>query len=121
MHRPYLVILAEAPHALQHHGGCLIADGAVGRVHDGRGGLLDQVNGALVGGLVQHVLDQRLQLGKPDAAGHALAAGLGMAQPQKVQRHVHRAQPGLAGADAPAHIQVQAAQYGLGLAGGLNS
>ena len=116
-----LIVLAEAPNAQQHHIGCFEADGAVRRVGNDPGGALNEVDGLQGGGAVQHLLNEYGQLAQPDAAGHALAAGLGMAQPQKVQRHVHRAQPGLAGADAPAHIPVQAAQYGLGLAGGLNS
>ena len=51
-----------------------------------------------------------------DAAGDAFAADLGVAQPQKVQRHVHRTQPGLAGIDAPAHVLVQDAQCGESMA-----
>ena len=102
-----LIILAEAAHALQYHGGGLVADGAVGRVHDGGGRLLDQVDGGFVGVLVQHAFQQRFQLRKPDAAGDAFAAGLRVAQPQKVECQVHRAQPRRVGGDAVAHIAAQ--------------
>ena len=109
-----LVVLPEAPHPAQHHMGGLIADGAVGGVGDHLGGALDQVDGLRRGGAVQHLLDQLRQLAQADPAGHALSAGLGMAQAQEVQGHVHRAQTRLAGADPPPHVPVQAAQHRLG-------
>ena len=102
-----LVVLPEAPHAPEHHVGRLIADGTVGGVGDHLGGALDEVDGLHGGGAVQHLLDEHRQLAQAHPAGHALAAGLGVAQPQKVQGHVHRTKPRLAGADAPAHVPVQ--------------
>ena len=55
-------------------------------------------------GTVQNPFDEYRQLAQTDPAGGALAAGLRMTQPQKVQRHIHRAQPRLAGVDPPLHI-----------------
>ena len=110
----FLVVLPKAPHPPEHHVGRLIADGTVGGVGDHLGGALNEV------GAVQHLLDEYCQLAQAHPAGHALAAGLGMAQPQEVQGHVHRTKPRLAGADAPAHVPVQVVQYRLGPVGDLN-
>ena len=115
-----LVVLPEAPHPPEHHVGRLIADGTVGGVGDHLGGALDEVDGLHGGGAVQHLLDEHRQLAQANPAGHALAAGLGVAQPQEVQGHVHRTKPRLAGADAPAHVPVQVVQYRLGPVGDLN-
>lgn len=43
------------------------------------GGAFDKVHGLQGGSAVQHLLNEHCQLTQPDAAGHALAAGLGMA------------------------------------------
>ena len=84
-----LVVVPEALQTVQHKPCRVPADGAVGGVHDGAGGLLDNGDGAHVGGAVQHRVDELAQLPQTDAAGHALAAGLGVAQLQKRQRHIH--------------------------------
>ena len=115
-----LIVLPEAPHPPQHHVGGLIADGAVGGVGDHLGGALDQADGFQGGGAVQDLLDEHRQLPQPHPAGDAFAAGLGVAEAQKVQGHVHRAQPRLTGADAPPHVPVQIVQHGLGPVGDLN-
>ena len=74
-----LIVLAEAPNAQQHHIGCFEADGAVRRVGNDLGGAFDKIHGLQGGSAVQHLLNEHCQLTQPDAAGHALAAGLGMA------------------------------------------
>ena len=79
MQHVLLVIFPEAPYPLQHHMGSLIADGAVRRVGNDLGGAFDKVHGLQGGSAVQHLLNEHCQLTQPDAAGPALAAGLGMA------------------------------------------
>ena len=108
-----LIVLPEATDALEHHVGPLVADGAVGGIGDDLGGALDQVDGLQGGGAVQHLLDQVSQLVQAHAAGHALAAGLGVAQAQIVQGNVHRTQARGAGTDPPLHVPVESAQDGL--------
>ena len=76
----FLIILPEPAHTLQHHGGGLVTDGAVCGIHDGGGRLLNQVDGSFRCSLVQNAFQQGFQLGKSDAAGNTLAAGLRMAQ-----------------------------------------
>ena len=93
--------------------GPLVTDGAVGGIGDDLGGALDQIDGLQSGGAVQHLLQQDRQLVQAHAAGHALAAGLCMAQTQVVQGNVHRTQTGGTGADSPFHIPVEPAQDGL--------
>ena len=110
----FLIVLPEAPNTLEHHMGRLITDGAVSAVGNNLCGTLDEVNGLQRGGAVKHLLDEHSELAQTHPAGHALAAGLGMAQPQEIQGHIHRTQARLAGADAPPHVPVQAAQNSLG-------
>ena len=71
-------------------------------------------------GLVENALDQRLQLGQADAAGHTLAAGLGVAQAQKIQRHIHRAEPRRVGGDAVPHVAAEVVDHLLGAVRGLD-
>ena len=68
--------------------GGLVADGTVGGVGNNLGGVLDEVDVRHRGGTVQYPLDEDRQLAQPHPAGHALAAGLGVAQPQEVQGHI---------------------------------
>ena len=102
-----LIVLTETAHPFKHHRGGLVADRTVGRIGNGGGGGLNQVNRAFGGGLVKHALDQGFQLGKPYAAGHTLAAGLGVAQAQKIQRQIHRAEPRRVGRHAVPHIAAE--------------
>ena len=107
------VIVAEALHTLQDHARGLVADRAVCRILNDTGGFLDQVDGLERGGRVEHFLQQGGQLPEPDAAGHALATGLCVAQAQEGERHIDRAEPRRAGADAVFHVAVQAFDNGL--------
>ena len=109
----FFVILAEAAHTFEHHVSGLVADGAVGRIGDHLGGILDQVDGGKVGRAVEHLLDEHSQLRKAHAAGHTLAAGLRVAQAQKIQGHIHRAQAHRACTDAAVHILMQVSQNRL--------
>ena len=86
-----LIVVPEAVQTVQHQPGRIPADGTVGGVHDGAGRLFDDGDGTHVGGAVQHCGDELTQLSQTDTAGYALAAGLGVAQLQKRQRHIHGA------------------------------
>ena len=114
------VLLVVIPETLQSHQdqvGGINADGAVRRVHDDLGGILYTAENADLRLTVQHLPDHVGELGKTDTAGYALAAGLGLAQVQKVQGHIHGAQARGAGSDPPLHIAVQLFHHGLGSAG----
>ena len=115
-----LVVVPEAPQAHENQIGRVDADGAVRGVHNHLGGALNAVENLHAGLAVQHLADHVGQLGQPHPARHALAAGLGTAEVQKIQRHVHRAQTRGAGGDPPLHVPVQLLHHGLGLAGGLD-
>ena len=115
-----LVVVAEALQSVQHQPGRIAADGAVGGVQRGTGGLFDDVDSAHVGGAVQHRGDELAQLPQTDAAGHALAAGLCVAQMQERQRHVHGAQTRGTGGDAALYIAVEVIYHGLRAAGTLD-
>ena len=80
-----LIVLPKALHALEHHAGRLIADGAVRRIGDDLGGALNQVDGFQRGSAIQHLFNQHGQLPQAHAARHTLAAGLGVTQAQEVQ------------------------------------
>ena len=82
--------------------------------------VLDDADGVHVGGAVQHLGNELGQLAQADAAGNALAAGLGVAQLQKRQRHFHRAQARRAGGDPALHIAVKTLYHGLSPAGGFD-
>ena len=114
-----LVVVPEALQTHEHQLGRVNTDGAVRRVHDDLGGFLNPPEDAQIGLPVQHLPDHVGELGQPDAAGHAFAAGLGPAEVQEIQGHVHRAQPRRAGRDAPLHIPIELFHHRLGLAGGL--
>ena len=114
------IVIPEADDAPQHHVGSLKADGAVGGVFDGPGGALDQVDGVQGSFAVQHIFQQLAQSSQADTAGHAFAAGLGMAHFQKGCGKVHRAQSRRAGDDAPLHIPVKPLYHLLGSVGGVD-
>ena len=115
-----LIVVPEALQAIHHQAGGVPADGAVGGIHNAAGGFLDDADGVHIGGAVQHLGNELGQLPQTDAAGHALAAGLGVAQLQKRQRHFHRAQARRAGGDPALHIAVEALYHGLSPAGGFD-
>jgi hypothetical protein len=115
-----LVIVPETVQTVQHQPRRVPSDGAVGGVHNGAGRLFDDVDGAQVGGAVQHRFDELAQLPQTDAAGHALAAGLGVAQRQKRQRHVHGTQARRTGGDAALHVAVEVIHHRLCAAGTLD-
>ena len=115
-----LIVIPEALQAHENQVGGVNADGAVRRVHDDLGSGLDPVQDLQLGLALQHLPDHVGKLGQADAAGHALAAGLGLAQVQEIQRHVHRAQARRAGGDPPLHVPVQLLHHGLCLAGHLH-
>ena len=116
------VLLKIVPEALESHQdqvGRVNADGAVRRVHDDLGGGFDPAENVDLRLAVQHLLNHAGELGESNAAGNAFAAGLCLAQPQEIQRHVHRAQARGAGGDPPLHVAVELFHNGLSLAGGL--
>ena len=115
-----LVIVPEALEAHEDQAGGVGADGAVRRVHNDLGGFLNPPEDAQIRLPVQHLPDHVGQLGQSDAAGHALAAGLGPAEVQEIQGHVHGAEARRAGRDAPLHVPVELLHHRLGLAGGLH-
>ncbi len=83
-----------------------IADGAVGALENGIGRLADEVDG--VGGApsVQHLVQQPLELVEADAAGNALAAGLGEAHGDEAEREVNGTHARGAGGQTARHIAV---------------
>ena len=88
------VLLIIIPEALQpvHHQACRVpADGAICRVDNGSSCLLNGNQGAHGGCAGKNLLQEQSQLPQADAAGHTLAAALGMAEPQEAQRHIYRA------------------------------
>ena len=60
------------------------------------------------------------QLAKSNAAGHAFAARLRVAQLQKCQRHIDRTQARRTGRDPAFHVLVKVVNDRLGLAGGFD-
>ena len=81
--RMLLIVVPEALEPHQHQLCGVDADGAVRGVHDGLGGVFDPVENADIRLAVQHLPQHLGQLAQADPAGHALAAGLGVAQPRK--------------------------------------
>lgn len=64
---------------------------------------------------------QRGKLAESNAAGHAFAARLRVAQLQKCQRHIDRTQARGAGRDPAFHVLVEAVDDRLGLACGFDT
>ena len=109
------IIVPEALHALQHHPGCLRADGTVcGIINAGRR-LLDGLQCAHVRTAVHHPLNEPLQLGQTHPAGHTFAAGLGMAEMQKGLRQIHGAESRLGSLNPPLQILVKLFHSLLGI------
>ena len=94
--------------------GGVLADGAGGGLLNGAGGVLNDLHVPGLGPTVQHIGQKGGELGQPYPAGDALAAGLGVAQVEEVQRHVHRAQAGGGGGDPALHIVVELIHHHLG-------
>ena len=112
-----LIVIPEALQPVQHQPRRVASDGAVGGVQDAAGRLLDNGDGIHRPRAVQHGGDELAELSQADAAGHALAAGLGVAQLQKRQGHIHRAQARRTGGDTALHIAVEVIHHRLGAAG----
>ena len=115
-----LVVVPEALQAVHHQPGSVPSDGAVGGVYDGARRLFNGNQGAHGGGAGKHLLQEQGKLAQANAAGHALAAALGMAQAQEAQRHIHRAQARGAGGNASLHITVKIFYHSFSPAGRLD-
>ena len=116
----FLIVVPDAVEARQHQLGGVDADGAVRGGHDYLRRVLDQLEDVQGRPSVQDLVEQVRQLSQAHPAGHAFPAGLGMAEVQKVQRHINRAQARRAGLDPVLHAAVQMFHHHLGLAGGFN-
>ena len=101
-------VVAEAAHAFEHHTGGFLSDGAVRGEVDALGRSLDGVDGAHVGAAVQHGIEKFFQTAEADAAGHALAARLRVADVQERNGQIDRTQFGRTGLNAALHVLVQA-------------
>ena len=101
-------VVAEAAHALEHHAGGFLPDGAVRSEVDALGRPLDGVDGAHVGAAVQNGIEKFFQTAEADAAGNALAARLRVADVQKRNGQIDRTQFGRTGLNAAFHVLVQA-------------
>ena len=115
-----LVVVPEALEPHQHQLGGVDADGAVGSIHNGLGRAFNPVENPDIGLSVQHLPQHLGQLSQTDPAGHALAAGLGVAQLQEIQSHVNGTQARRAGGDPMLHVPVELIHHRLGLAGSLD-
>ena len=115
-----LIILAEAANPLQNHVCRFIANRTACGIGNHLCGTLNYVNGFHGCGTVKHLLDQHLQLSQTNAAGHTFPTGLRMAQPQVIQRHIHRTQSVGTGTNAALHIPMQTIQDILGAPGRFN-
>gem|GEM_PF-5714629 len=93
---------------------------AICRVDNGSSCLLNGNQGAHGGCAGKNLLQEQGQLPQADAAGHTLAAALGMAEPQEAQRHIYRAKPRRAGGNPPFYITIEILHHSLGPAGRLD-
>ena len=114
------IVVPEALQAVYYQPGGVTSDGAVGGVDDAAGRLFNDGQRGHIGLAVQHQLDQLGQLSQADTAGYALAAGLGMAQLQKGQRHIHRTQTGRRRRDTALYVTVEVIHHSLRFAGGFD-
>ena len=101
------VLVVEALEAAQHHRRGLPADGAVRGILDVARQTLDVRKRLHRAAALKHVGQIGFQLPQPDAAGHALAAGLCVAKAEEIQRQIDRTKPGRAGDNATLEILVQ--------------
>ena len=108
------VVVGKALQAVEHQPGGVLPDGAGGGLLNGAGGVGDDLHVPGLGPAVQHIGQKCGELGQPYPAGDALAAGLGVAQVQEVQRHVHRAQARRRGGNPALHIVVELLHHHLG-------
>ena len=114
------IIVPEALKAAQDQLRRVAADGAVGRGDDGARRFFDGVDGQHRTSTVEHLPHQYAQLAKSNAAGHAFAARLRVAQLQKCQRHIDGTQARRTGRDPAFHVLVEAVNDRLGLACGFD-
>ncbi len=116
-----LVVVPEALQPVQHQSGGVAPDGAVGGVHDGPGGFLDNGQGAHVAVPSSTVAISLLSCPRPMRQGTHLPQDWAWHSCRNDQGHIHRAQPRRAGGDAPLHVAVEIVHHGLGAAGVLMS
>ena len=114
------IVVPEALKAAQDQLRCVASDGAVSRGDDGPRRFFDGVDGQHGARSVEHLPHQRGKLAESNAAGHAFAARLRVAQLQKCQRHIDRTQARGAGRDPAFHVLVEAVDDRLGLACGFD-
>ena len=108
------VVVGKAADAVEHQLGGVLTDGAGGTFFNRAGGVLDDFHMSGLGPAIQHIRQQDRQLGEAYPAGHAFAAGLGMTQVQKVQRHIHRTESRRRGGDPALHVVVELLHHHLG-------
>ena len=114
------IVVPEALKAAQDQLRCVASDGAVSRGDDGPRRFFNGVDGQHGACSVEHLPHQRGKLAESNAAGHAFAARLRVAQLQKCQRHIDRTQARGAGRDPAFHVLVEAVDNRLGLACGFD-
>jgi len=114
------IVVPEALKAAQDQLRCVASDGAVSRGDDGPRRFFDGVDGQHGARSVEHLPHQYAQLAKSNAAGHAFAARLRVAQLQKCQRHIDRTKSRRTGRDPALHILVQPVNDRLRLARGFD-
>ena len=86
------IVLTAVEHALKHHACRFIAYGAVCRLHDGSGSILNDIDGSVISLAVKYRCEELVELHKPDAAGRTLSAGLGMAHLHEYPCDIYRAE-----------------------------
>ena len=108
------VVVPEALQSLEHQSGSVVADGTGGGAFDGPRGLLQHLQVLHLPSPLQDLSHQGGELSQADAAGHALPAGLGVAEVQKIAGHVDGAEPRRRGCDPPLHVVVELVHHHLG-------
>ena len=86
-------IVPEAVETAKDHVGRLVADRTVGGFVNHSGRLFQDFDAFHAPLTVENVVHDVHHLPDADPAGHALAAGLGVAHSQKGRRNIHRAEP----------------------------
>ena len=114
------IVVTESLKTAQNQLRRVAADGAVGRGDDRARRFFDGVDGQHRTGTVEHLPHQCAQLTEANAAGHAFAARLRVAQLQKCQRHIDGTQSRRTGRDPAFHVLVKVVNDRLGLAGGFD-
>ena len=114
------IVVTESLKTAQNQLRRVATDGAVGRGDDRARRFFDGVDGQHRTGTVEHLPHQCAQLTEANAAGHAFAARLRVAQLQKCQRHIDGTQSRRTGRDPAFHVLVKVVNDRLGLAGGFD-